>query len=86
MPRKRPAILGGAPAFADFVYFTRPRAPDAARFAELVAGIFQSRQFTNDGKLVRELQERLAARLGVEWCALVCNGTTALQLACAPSI
>lgn len=81
MPRKRPAILGGEPAFPDFVYFTRPRAPDPARFAELVAGVFQSRQFTNDGKLVRDLQERLAARLGVEWCALVCNGTTALQLA-----
>jgi len=80
-PRKRPAILGGEPAFADFVYYTRPRTPDRVRFAELLDGVFESRQFTNDGSLVRELQRRLAARLGVDWCALVSNGTTALELA-----
>lgn len=78
---KRPAILGGEPAFPEFVYFTRPLAPDPGRLSDLLARVFQSRQLTNDGILVHELQERLALRLGVPWCAVLCNGTTALQVA-----
>jgi dTDP-4-amino-4,6-dideoxy-D-glucose transaminase len=78
---KRPAILGGAPTFPEFIYVARAAAPDADRLARLLARVFASRQLTNDGILVHELQERLALRLGVGWCAALTNGTTALQLA-----
>jgi dTDP-4-amino-4,6-dideoxygalactose transaminase len=78
---KRPAILGGHPAFSGPVYFTRPPVPDPGRLGALTTQVFESRWFTNDGVLVRELEDRLGARLGVPWCAMVCNGTTALQVA-----
>ena len=80
-PAKRPAILGGHPAFSGPVYFTRPPVPDPGRLGALTTQVFESRWFTNDGILVRQLEERLAARLGVPWCAMLCNGTTALQVA-----
>ncbi len=78
---KRPAILGGDPAFPEAVYFTRPPAPNPALLARLTSEILESRWFTNDGILVCQLEARLATRLGVRWCAALCNGTTALQLA-----
>jgi len=80
-PAKRPAILGGGPAFTEPVYFTRPPVPDPGRLGELTTQIFESRWFTNDGIVVRQLEDRLALRLGVPWCAALCNGTTALQVA-----
>lgn len=78
---RRPALLGGAPAFPSFVHLTRPLVPDPGRLADLLARVLRSRQLTNDGPLVHELQARLAERLGVGWFAATCNGTTALQVA-----
>lgn len=78
---RTPALLGGAPRFAQPIYVTRARRPDASRFAELIDGVFRSRSFTNDGPLVRRLEEELRARLAVGFCATFCNGTTALEAA-----
>jgi len=80
-PSKLPAILGGEPAFAEPVYFTRPAVPNRDRLADLIDHVCESRWFTNEGMLVASLEERLAERLGVQWCAAFCNGTTALQAA-----
>jgi dTDP-4-amino-4,6-dideoxygalactose transaminase len=79
--RRLPALLGGTPRFAAPIYVTRARRPDETRFRQALDGIFESRWFTNDGTLVRRLEDELRARLGVGFCAAFCNGTTALQAA-----
>jgi len=76
-----PAVLGGAPAFDEPIYVTRPRVPPAPRFNALLAQIFEARWFTNNGAIVRELEAALAERLGVAFCRTFCNGTAALQVA-----
>ena len=58
---RTPALLGGKPVFEDPVYITRALAPDRSHFDVRVAAIFESNRFTNNGPLVRELQERLVA-------------------------
>lgn len=76
-----PALLSGTPRFAEPMHLTRPRVPHERMFAELIASIFRSRWFTNDGTLVRQLEEALQHRLGTGFCAAFCNGTVALQVA-----
>jgi dTDP-4-amino-4,6-dideoxygalactose transaminase len=52
-------------------------------FVEHVRRAFEQGRFTNHGPLVVELEEALRARLEVPYGAAVCNGTLALQIACA---
>lgn len=79
--RRKLALLGGAPAFAEPVYITRPRLPERAVFDGLIDTIFQTRWLTNDGTLVRRLEERLQLRLGTGFCRTFCNGSIALLTA-----
>ncbi len=74
-------MFGGTPSFAEPLHVGRPYLGDRARFAELVDGMLDRRWLTNDGPLVRELEERVAAHLGVEHCVAMCNGTAALEIA-----
>ena len=76
-----PALLGGEPAFDQPITVTRALAPEPEQLAERLATIHRSRWYTNDGPLVRELEERLVEKLGVGFCAAFCNGTSALQAA-----
>lgn len=76
-----PAILGGTPAFAEPQLITRPMLPDRAELDALLTRVFESRWLTNNGDVLRELESRLCRHLPVEWCAAVCNGTVALQIA-----
>jgi dTDP-4-amino-4,6-dideoxygalactose transaminase len=78
---RSPAVLGGERAFREAVYMTKAALPDEASFRALVGTVFRSRWFTNDGTLVRQLEQRLTGPLGVPWCAAFCNGTIALQAA-----
>jgi len=78
---RRPAVLGGTPAFAEPLYVARSLAPDPAAFAQRTAEIFGSRRFTNNGPFVQELESRLRQRLETGFCAAFCNGTVALQIA-----
>jgi len=75
------AVLGGSPAFSNPILLGRPRLPSEATFRKHLAPVFRSRWLTNDGALVRRLEDRLRLRLGVGFCAAFCNGTTALQVA-----
>ena len=75
------AVHGGAPAFDQPIFVTRSQAPDERAFLERTRRIFASRWFTNDGTLCRELETKLAKFLDVEFCALFCNATVALQAA-----
>ncbi|MBM4201410.1 MAG: DegT/DnrJ/EryC1/StrS family aminotransferase, partial [Gammaproteobacteria bacterium] len=55
--------------------------PDEARLIRLLARVLQSGQLSNNGPAVRELEDRLATRLGVEHLVLTSSGTLALQVA-----
>lgn len=50
-------------------------------FQTYVDGMFDRRWLTNRGELVRELEKKLAAYLGVKHCISMCNGTVALEIA-----
>jgi dTDP-4-amino-4,6-dideoxygalactose transaminase len=79
--RRTPAVLGGEPAFGEPLYITRPALPARADLDRELNRIYESGWLTNSGPLVPELEQRLAERLGVGWCAAFCNGTVALQTA-----
>ncbi|MCK5116112.1 MAG: DegT/DnrJ/EryC1/StrS family aminotransferase [Candidatus Aegiribacteria sp.] len=78
---RKPAILGGEPAFKEPLHVGRPNLPDKNVFWKYVDRIFDSRWLTNNGPLVREFQEKLEKFLHVKYCVPVCNGTIALELA-----
>jgi dTDP-4-amino-4,6-dideoxygalactose transaminase len=60
---------------------TKSMLPDRKKFDGYVDRILELGWFTNRGALVRELEQRLAAYLGVRNLVLVSNGTLALQVA-----
>ncbi len=59
---------------------TRPVVPTIEELAPYLEDILGSRWLTNDGRYVRELENKLAEFLGVPYCAAVCNGTMGLLL------
>jgi dTDP-4-amino-4,6-dideoxygalactose transaminase len=75
------AILGGAPAFPEPVHVGRPNIGDRARLMERIEGVLDRRWLTNDGPLVHEFEQAVAAMLGVPHCIAMCNGTVALEIA-----
>lgn len=60
---------------------TKTYLPKLEQYGEYVNKIFQSGILTNNGKLVRELEDNLRNYLGVKNILLVSNGTLALQVA-----
>jgi dTDP-4-amino-4,6-dideoxygalactose transaminase len=60
---------------------SKPFLPDVTEYKNYVDQIFKSGILTNNGPLVRELEEKLSEFLGVENILLVSNGTLAIQLA-----
>lgn len=60
---------------------TKTYLPNIEKYQNYIRQIFQSNQLTNNGTLVRELENRLSSYLEVPYLILVSNGTLALQLA-----
>lgn len=58
----------------------QPYLPKITSYQERVEQIFEKNWLTNNGPLVRLLEERLAKYLGVDYILLVANGTLALQV------
>jgi dTDP-4-amino-4,6-dideoxygalactose transaminase len=75
------AILGGVPAFPEPVHVGRPNIGDRDRLMERIEGVIDRRWLTNDGPLVHEFEEAIAAMLDVPHCIAMCNGTVALEIA-----
>jgi dTDP-4-amino-4,6-dideoxygalactose transaminase len=75
------AVLGGAPAFPEPVHVGRPNIGDRDRLMERIGGVIDRRWLTNDGPLVHEFEEAVAAVLDVPHCIAMCNGTVALEIA-----
>jgi len=59
----------------------RPSIGRRDAFIKLAGEMFDRGWLTNDGPLVRELEQRIAAYLGVKHCVAMCNGTIALEIA-----
>lgn len=59
----------------------RPNIGNRDAFLRRVNDMLDRRWLTNNGLFVQELEERIAARLGVKHCIAVCNGTIALEIA-----
>jgi len=74
------AIFGKIPAFPGKLYVGRPNISDRTIFLKYIDSILETRWFTNNGPLVRELEERIAKMAGVRHCIAMCNGTTALEI------
>lgn len=64
------------------VYITQPALPDANDVYMKILEIWESRQLTNNGRMVRQLEEMLSRYLKVEHLSVFSNGTVALQIAC----
>jgi dTDP-4-amino-4,6-dideoxygalactose transaminase len=78
-PADLPAVLGGAPLFPDRLPLVRPTLDDVPGLTKRLGAVLESGMLTN-GPVVRELEERVAARLGVEHVVGVSSCTAGLML------
>ena len=74
------ATFGGSPAFTELLHVGRPNIGDREQFLERVNEMFDQRRLSNNGPFARELEEKLAAFLGVKHCIAMCNATIALEI------
>lgn len=63
------------------INITKTWLPDRNKYKAYIDKIYDSGWITNNGPLVRELEERLSQHLGVKNIVLVANGTIALEIA-----
>ena len=75
------AVLGGSVAYPDLLHVGRPNLPARERFLGRVGDLLDRCWLTNDGPLVRELEQVVARRMDVPNCIAVCNATVGLLLA-----
>jgi dTDP-4-amino-4,6-dideoxygalactose transaminase len=75
------AGFGGAPLFPEPLHVGKPAIPDRDRLFQRISEALDRRWLTNAGPLVRQLEERIAALLGVRHCLAVANGTIGLEMA-----
>jgi dTDP-4-amino-4,6-dideoxygalactose transaminase len=71
-----------SPAFPQPITTAWPSLPSLEKFANGLERIWESRQLTNNGPLVQELEEKLKTFLEVQNALVFSNGTLALMLAC----
>ena len=74
------AIFSGEPAFEEKLFVGRPNIGNRQRFMEMVNDILDRRWLTNDGKYVKQFEQRMADILGAKHCITMCNGTIALEI------
>jgi dTDP-4-amino-4,6-dideoxy-D-glucose transaminase len=74
------AFLGGESSFAEPVYTGAPNVTDRSRLFQRLSAMLDRNRLSNDGPLVREFEERVAALSGVRHGVAMCNATTALQV------
>jgi dTDP-4-amino-4,6-dideoxygalactose transaminase len=74
------AVMGGTPAFAQPLHVGRPNIPDKEAVLRRIGEALDRGWLTNDGPLVRELEQQLASYMGVPHCVVMANGTVALEV------
>lgn len=75
------ALNGAPPAFVEPFHVGRPNIGDREGFLQRVEAILDNQWLTNNGPMVQEFEQRIAAYLGVKHCIAMCNGTIALEIA-----
>lgn len=75
------AIHGAPPAFDTPLHVGRPNIVNRDAFMRRMGEVLDNQWLTNNGPMVKELERRVAMRLGVRHCVATCNGTTALEIA-----
>jgi len=75
------AINGAPPAFDEALHVGRPNIGDRKDFLHRVGEMLDRRWLSNNGPLVQELEEKIAAYQDVKHCIAMCNGTIALEIA-----
>lgn len=75
------AINGASPAFHDPLHVGRPYIGNHDAFLSKVSEILHNQWLTNNGPMVEQFEQRIAASLGVKHCVAMCNGTIALEIA-----
>ena len=75
------AINGAAPAFDKQLHVGRPNIGNRDTFIKYAEDIFDRHWLTNNGPMVRELEQRVASHHNVRNCVAMCNGTIALEIA-----
>ena len=75
------SLFGGAPAFTAQVHVGRPNIGNRREILRRFDQVLERRWLSNAGPNVRELEERIAAMLGVRHVVCTCNGTVALEIA-----
>jgi len=63
------------------IYISRTHLPPLAEYNKYLKRIWKTHWLTNDGELVRELEEKLKKRFKVKNVVCVSNGTSAIMLA-----
>ena len=63
-------------------YITQPLLPDIEEFNEMLKLIWESKQLSNNGNMVKQLEKDLSGFLNADYLSVFSNGTVALQLAC----
>ncbi len=63
-------------------YITQPLLPDIDEFNKMLKVIWESKQLSNNGNMVKQLEKDLSAFLEADYLSVFSNGTVALQLAC----
>lgn len=79
MSAPKPALLGGDPAFPEGLPFARPATPPLEAVVARLAPSYERGILTN-GPLVREFEEAVAGRVGVEHAVAVSSCTAGLTL------
>ncbi|MCG7872797.1 MAG: aminotransferase class I/II-fold pyridoxal phosphate-dependent enzyme [Candidatus Thiodiazotropha lotti] len=75
------AINGAEPAFSEPLHVGRPNIGNRELFLQYTEQILDSRWLTNNGPVVRELEEKIAEYHSVAHCVAMCSGTIALEIA-----
>lgn len=63
------------------IYVTQPSLPPLDEYMEILKGVWESGILTHNGPLVQRFERELAAKLDLDHCVAVMNGTIALQMA-----
>jgi dTDP-4-amino-4,6-dideoxygalactose transaminase len=75
------AIFGHAPAFEEPIHVGRPNVGDRTRLMARLNEILDNNWLTNNGPMVREFEDRIAAVCGAANAVALCNATVALEVA-----
>lgn len=75
------AVFGGVSEFEHRLHVGTPNIGSRKDLQRRIDDILERRWFSNDGRYVKEFEQRVAELTGVKHCIAVCNGTVALEIA-----